>query len=273
MLKLMRFVTPVMTWAVSRSAALMIAAAIVGLVLLPSWRSPQTKRPSAAKPECRDTFSLCTQGAADNQRPGWASAEIAKPDGEIPPPPPFFIGCGGVGVPRHIAFVCDASASMGDRFEWLKEQLSRAISKLRPHQTFVIVFFQDGKAISFSRDFAHQDGVVVPTPENRMLALAFVERIRPDGRSDPSEALRVVFLRKPHLLYLLSVGDFADRRAARDAVSGLNMPKPDGTKTRVNAIAFVDDPNEEAERLANLQKIADEQNGAYIEIKEEDLDD
>jgi hypothetical protein len=238
------------------------AAIIVALVSAASnlpWRG------RAAPSHHASDIALCSQGRANGR------AEIERPQDDAPSPPPArWIGCGQGGFARHIVFVCDASAAMGDRLELLKSQMRRAIVKMREPQTFDILFFKDGKAISLSRDELHLDSMLRADAETKRRACGFINRVEIGGGSDPSEALRLAFLRRPHRLYLLSNGEFPDDDAVRDKVSELNKPRDDGSKTRVNAIVFLHD-EEDPSTGETLRKIAEEQQGVFLEVTEDDL--
>jgi hypothetical protein len=183
---------------------------------------------------------------------------------------PVFRSVGGNA--KHIVFVCDASGSMTNKFATLKEQLNRAISKLRPPQTFDIIFFQNGKAICLSRDGVRQDSMILATQDMKRRASAFLEEMTIGSDSDPSEALRIGFSRKPDLLYLLTDGDFPDNDAVRAKVTALNQRRTDGSKAKVNTIAFLNDNETNPSIRATLEKIAQDQEGTFLQITESQIE-
>jgi hypothetical protein len=194
-------------------------------------------------------------------------------------------GRGGIGGPknaifvpggnaRRVVFVCDASGSMINKFATLKEQLNRVISKMRIPQSFDVIFFQDNRAIVLSRDALHHDSLILASADGRRNASAFLESLTIGQTSDPMQALRLAFSRKPDLLYFLTDGDFPDNDAVLKNVRMLNQPDASGRKVKINTIAFFDNDRQGDDGIrVLLQRIASENDGSFNEVTESQIED
>jgi hypothetical protein len=180
---------------------------------------------------------------------------------------------GNGGNAKNIVFVCDASGSMTNKFASLKEQLNKAIAKLKVPQTFDVVFFQDNKATVFSKDRLKQETLQIASADNRRNASAFLEEVTVSSTSDPLPGLTVAFNRHPDLIYLLTDGDFPDNEAVYKKVKELNKPDANGKKAKINTIAFID-PAKDTEKdfRVLLEKIANENDGTFIVVNETELE-
>ncbi len=180
---------------------------------------------------------------------------------------------GNGGNAKNIVFVCDASGSMTNKFASLKEQLNKAITKLKVPQSFDVVFFQDGKATVFSKDRLKQETMQIANADTRRNASAFLEEVTVSSTSDPMPGLTVAFARHPDLIYLLTDGDFPDNEAVYKRVKELNKPDANGKKAKINTIAFIDPQKDtETEFRKLLEKIATENDGTFIVVNENELE-
>jgi hypothetical protein len=192
---------------------------------------------------------------------GGALAMFGTPGGGgIGPKGPVF---GHGGNAKRIAFVCDASGSMLNKFSTLRRELSNTVQGLRAIQSFSIVFFQEQ---SFKALDANS--LVMATPENKLKATNFLEdKIVPRGETNPIPGLETAFKQKPELIYILTDGDFPDNNAVIKKIAELNRDH----KVKVNTIAFVGASDTDTAFMAVLKKIAEENGGVYKYVKESDL--
>jgi hypothetical protein len=169
------------------------------------------------------------------------------------------------GNARTIAFTCDASGSMIPKFGLLRRELQKAIDGLRPIQQFSVTFYADKKAISFENG-----NLVNATEENKRKAAKWLDEIYPSGQTDPLPSLDIAFKGKPHLLYMLTDGEFDNNAEVMKRVTALNKDK----RTRVNTIAFID---RDADRASDtfikfLTTVADQNGGKFKQVTTDQLD-
>lgn len=180
--------------------------------------------------------------------------------GGIGPHGPVF---GHGGNAHKIAFVCDASGSMLNKFSTLRRELTNTIQGLKPIQSFNLIFFQEQ-----SRSALSDAGLIMATPENKLKATNYLEdKVTPRGETNPIPGIELAFQQKPDLIYLLTDGDFPDNKAVLKRIQELNRT----AKIKINTIAFVGEGDNDTEFKAILQQIAKESGGNYNEKKESDL--
>jgi hypothetical protein len=160
--------------------------------------------------------------------------------------------------PPTVIFLCDASGSMLNKFESLRHELRRAVSRLRPSQSFNVIFFAEQPTV------LNPSGLLVNRPENRARADRFLDEVVANGQTKVFPALELAFKQHPQVIFLLTDGDFPDNKAVAEAVRRLNS----AGKAVVNTIAFVD-PGESYEEI--LRQIARENHGRYRFVGESDL--
>lgn len=182
--------------------------------------------------------------------------------GAIGPKGPVF---GNGGNARKITFICDSSGSMINKFASLKHELTRAISGLKPIQSFNVIFFSDGKAITFN-----EAGLVPATPENKAKAYKFLDDVTTTSTSDPIPGLEIGFRQRPELMYVLTDGDFPDNAKVLAKIRELNKPT-DGKVVKVNTIAFVSDKDTDTQFLDMLSTVAKENGGIFKHVAENEL--
>jgi hypothetical protein len=163
---------------------------------------------------------------------------------------------------RKIAFVCDASGSMINKMPALKVELIKAVQRLKPIQSFSIIFFQDART-----PMAMGPALAMATSENKRKAATFLEGVSSIGTTDPIPGIEAAFRQQPELIYLLTDGDFPDNDAVLARITELNK----GKKVRVNTIAFVGSGDSDTAFLGLLKKIADQTGGNFRHVKEDEL--
>jgi hypothetical protein len=180
--------------------------------------------------------------------------------GGIGPKGPVF---GHGGNAKKIAFVCDASGSMLNKFSTLRRELANTIQGLRAIQSFSVVFFQEQSFKALD-----EQTLIMATPENKLKATNFLEdKIVPRGETNPIPGLEIAFKQKPELIYILTDGDFPDNDAVLKKIRELNKDH----KVKVNTIAFVNESDTDTAFQALLKQIAQENGGIYRFVKESDL--
>ena len=158
-----------------------------------------------------------------------------------------------------IVYVVDRSGSMTDSIDFVKAELKRSIAELGDDAEFHIIFYSSGPPVEMpTRRLVHA------TQRNKDLAFEFVDRIVPEGETDPSKALQRAFAARPELIYLLTDGEFD--RGIVDLAKRLNV----GGRVRVFTIGFLyTQPGTPAEGI--LKQIAGENGGEYKFVSERDL--
>lgn len=134
-----------------------------------------------------------------------------------------FFGTGGSA--RNIVYVVDRSGSMLDTFDAVRKEMIRSITRLSPAQRFHVIFFATGKP---KENPPHR--LVYATVENKRLAVNFLNKIIPEGQTDPIPALKRAFTvlktargkREGQLIYLLTDGEFPDNEKVLQEIRKLN---------------------------------------------------
>lgn len=199
-------------------------------------------------------------GAGDGDGSG-AMAMFGTPGGGgIGPHGPVF---GHGGNAKRIAFVCDASGSMLNKFSTLRRELSNTVQGLRVIQAFNIIFFQEQSCTALDNN-----QLVMATPENKLKATNYLEdKVTPRGETNPIPGIELAFKQHPDLIYILTDGDFPDNKAVLKRITELNRDH----KVKINTIAFVGEADTDTEFMKLLTQIAKENGGVYKFVKESDL--
>ncbi len=174
---------------------------------------------------------------------------------------------------RRVVYVVDASGSLVGTFPFIIEELRKSLQRLDPRQSFGIVFFQRGEAVTVPPGGNLQSA----TPERVGEAMKWIEsKMIPSGRSNPIAAFEAAMAMHPEIIFLLSSditgsGEFEmSEIALLAALERLNPIDPVTNRrlTRVQCIQFLDpDP------LETLQRIAKDHGGesGFINITRQDL--
>ena len=151
---------------------------------------------------------------------------------------------------ESIIFIVDASVTMGQigkRFDRAVAELRSSIEKLSAGHRFNIIFFSD-------QCMEWQKHMVVASPENKRLALEFIESMREfkGAGTLPVPPMKAAFSDGPEVIFLLTDGDFLSDDGAELAAMAKDR------KVRVYPIGFGDKVNEPL-----LKKLADQSGGQY----------
>jgi hypothetical protein len=149
---------------------------------------------------------------------------------------------------------------MIDKFDALRRQLDRSVEKLKPVQSFNVIFFHDQRPAALG-----SSKLLPATPANRQRSHGFLEEIVPSGATDPLPALELAIRQQPELIWLLTDGDFP----SNDAVLKFLRQRNPGGKIQINTIAFFE-RGEGYEKV--LQTIASENRGTFRPVGQDDLE-
>jgi hypothetical protein len=177
-------------------------------------------------------------------------------------PKATFFGTGGNA--HCVIYLCDASGTMMDVMAPLKVQLQQSIEKLSPMQSFNVIFFSDEGSVSALNE-AHP---LLASPENKRKAYDFLSQVAAAGSTDPYKAIKMAFVQKPDLLFVLTDG-FDQVASIDDVVNEFARDNP-GRKAKVNTLLLR--RNQDETFVAPLQKIAhDSGGGVYKALRPEDF--
>jgi hypothetical protein len=117
---------------------------------------------------------------------------------------------------KTIGFLVDRSSSMeGERIERLKAGLTNCLASMTNRENFSIVAFdQDMESMPVGNG-----RMVESTPENRRLAIEWVQRLAVGGGTAPSKGLAHLMAQNPDTIVLLTDGEFSDGDKVRDLVT------------------------------------------------------
>jgi len=155
---------------------------------------------------------------------------------------------------HKIVFVCDASGSMMDKFDPLKQELRRAIDRLKLSQAFNVIFFQEGAAAT-----ASASGLLMANSNNRNRAYQFLDEASLSANSNPIPGIELAFKQSPELIYLLTDGEFPNNDEVLAVLRKLNAQK----QVKINTIAFAEEGQEGEAYVQVLKQIAAENAGAF----------
>ena len=196
---------------------------------------------------------------------GGAAAPFGVPGGGAAVAPiSTFMGVSGNA--KKVVYVCDCSGSMADRMTILYAELERSVSDLKPIQAFNVVFFSEERPQALGNE------LVPANTRNKDALKNFLDTVKISRGSDPRPSLRMAFVEKPELIYLLTDGDFntpedgEGPRANATVVKELRWLNRD-KRVKINTIAFSsaapDSEIARGEYTDVLKLIASESGGNY----------
>ncbi len=160
-----------------------------------------------------------------------------------------FFGVSGYG--QVFVYVVDCSGSMSEegKFERARYELLHSIEQLNEDQRYYVIFYNHS---SFPMEAKEP---VAATPKEFEKTRRWIDRVVPDGRTAPLQALAHALSLKPDAVYFLSDGLFDPQ-----TVYQLRASNRRGRKKQIpiHTIAFV---NHEAE--SQMQAIAHNSGGEY----------
>lgn len=197
--------------------------------------------------------------------PGGGIAPFGTPGGGAPGPKANFVGMSGNAT--KVVFVCDASGSMINKFDVLKQQLRQSIDVLIPVQGFNVIFFKEERAIALD-----ERNLVMANPDGKRRAHEFLQSTWTGPVSAPIPALEMAFKQDAQLIYFLTDGFefFPSNDEVVKRVEQLVTER--GGRVKINTIFFGDpgyDKNDPGFRT--LKTIAEMTGGQFKIVTERDL--
>jgi hypothetical protein len=211
----------------------------------------ESKRDSISDLE-RDAAELAaTKLAKEDQRKYSGSPSAGATIGLMPMKTTRgFFGTAAKG--NHVIYVVDISFSMSEpysasenRLQRAKNELQESIGELSGTQKFSIYFFSD--TVIFDQRFIGKK----PSQKNQIKLKEWLNQIFCQSGTNPSPAMQIALSEKCDEIFLLSDGDF-DQGTANLIRRGNKF------NTRINTISL-------GRSSDSLKKIAEENNGQYIE--------
>ncbi len=175
----------------------------------------ETQAPSqpviSSAPTLAELTALPTPGTPELSLPslGMEPPTVAN---IAPPAEVRFFGVEATQV-RDVVYVVDASGSMITTFPFILDELERSARALDPLQRFQVIFVKGESGKSTGRlsaphpsepDRTHETRLIRCTPDNVRSVISWARTIKPGGRSNPLEALRVAINLEPDAIMMLS---------------------------------------------------------------------
>jgi hypothetical protein len=190
--------------------------------------------------------------------PPFGRARFGPGDAFDPPTKP------GGPVAKRIVYVIDGTGTMvGLRWTLVREQLQRAIDRLQPNQSFSVVLYHDGEAISLDAG-----KLAAATPAAKRKAYDWLAGVSIRGQTNPLPAIQKAFAQQPELVYFLSDGEFDNLVGYDQVLAEVAKLNAAGT-ARVNTI-LVGDRDARAEQT--LRELARRAGGTFKFVTEKQLD-
>jgi Mg-chelatase subunit ChlD len=184
--------------------------------------------------------------------------ELGRNAARYGPTAEFF---GAVAYGDRFVFVLDVSGSMGEGSRLLRagKELLRSLESLGEDQAFHIVLFSDGARAMLDVS-PGEASLTAATEANKQQARAWLATVRPDGWSDPRDALQLALELKPSAIFLLSDGEFKTGPPLRKLGSTAQRlaRRRNTSATPIHTIAYEDPINKRT-----LRGIAQGSGGTY----------
>ena len=161
---------------------------------------------------------------------------------------------------KHVVYVIENDGSMTYVVDAVHQEVLRSIERLNEGQTFHIIFLDTQGALE------NPPKKLVPaTPDNVKAAKAFLERVIPQGKTNPTPGIRRAFEvfedagGNGKLIFLMANGDFPNNKEVLDTIAELNK----SGNVRIDTFLLYG-PQEHA--LKVLKKISEDSGGQYKEL-------
>ncbi|MGC4030684.1 MAG: hypothetical protein QM754_02895 [Tepidisphaeraceae bacterium] len=178
---------------------------------------------------------------------------------------------GNGGNAYRIVFVCDGTGGMfdGRKLPLLMRELQATIAKLKPKQSYNVIFFREGdRPINESVVAVDRTQLLPAIPANNQKTSQFLSKLICSGKTKPIPAVELAFKLKPQLIYFLSDGAFDDLDTYDEVTARFRELNKDKS-VRVNTIVFgKDDDTSEALKQAKdtMKTIAKDNGGNFLAV-------
>ena len=152
---------------------------------------------------------------------------------------------------------------MFDTFDYVRSEMKRSISRLKPIQDFHVIFFASG-----APEENQAKMLVAATGNYKKQAYNYLQGVVAEGQTKPKQAIQRAFAVKnkrgkhAQLVYLLTDGEF-DPEIVKQIET---MQSRLSTKIKINTIGFI---YRSGERI--LKQIAEQNGGVYKFVSRDDL--
>jgi tetratricopeptide (TPR) repeat protein len=161
---------------------------------------------------------------------------------------------------RRIIILADASGSMLNMFDLLRDDIRGLISVLQPVQSFNVLFFQDNGVVALNKT-----KLLLAVDGNKHAADDFLNKMFVRGETNPIPALELAFKLNPDVIYLFSGGDFGG--PGNDAVVRFIRKSGQARRIPVTTVGLVNSESrgnpQDLEFVKVLQEISKETGGSY----------
>ncbi len=252
------------TWSVVRTPADRPVVVVAAPGARPEYRPIKTTRRSetaAPSLESIEQSSEILPASPDDVRALLADDDIAfdedRPMDELDSMPLPSISFGGVEGPmaERVTLVVDASGSMIGAFPAVVDEIERTLRAMDSRQTYEVLVFRGG---GVSGQPGVDRGMKAATIRSIDRTMDWLEGITPEGRSDPSAALRRAFASDPEIVYLVSTDltgqgiHEVDRKSLFRLLEDLNPADSRGRRrSTIRCVQLLDE-----ERIDTLREIA-----------------
>lgn len=171
---------------------------------------------------------------------------------------PEFFGLGGSARgARTIVYVVDRSGSMLTTFAQVCAELKRSVSALRRSQKFHVIFFNAGQPLQMP---PRRPVSAITARKQELYKFLDLDRVQPQGRTDPGPAMWAAFMAEPDVIYFLTDGEF--ERSLLVKLDRWNRDR----QVKIFTIAYFDQTG-----AALLEEIAREHGGEFRFVTENDI--
>lgn len=252
------------TWSVVRTPADRPVVVVAAPGARPEYRPIKTTRRSETAAPSLESIKQSSEilpASPDDVRALLADDGIAfdedRPMDELDSMPLPSVSFGGVEGPmaERVTLVVDASGSMIGAFPAVVDEIERTLRAMDSRQTYEVLVFRGG---GVSGQPGVDRGMKAATIRSIDRTMDWLEGITPEGRSDPSAALRRAFASDPEIVYLVSTDltgqgiHEVDRKSLFRLLEDLNPADSSGRRrSTIRCVQLLDE-----ERIDTLREIA-----------------
>lgn len=252
------------TWSVVRTPADRPIVVVAAPGARPEYRPVKTTQPTRSTAPALESVRKATdleEATSSDVRSLLSEDRVVPEDArtaeELESTPLPSISFGGVQGPmaERIALVVDASGSMIGAFPAVVDEIERTLRSLDSRQTYEVLVFKGGGVVG---EPGIDRGMKAATIRSIDRTMDWLDDVTPEGRSDPSAALRRAFRSDPEIVYLVSTDltgqgiHEVDRKALFRLLESLNPADARGRRrSTIRCVQLLDE-----ERVDTLREIA-----------------